>query len=556
MKQKVLAIFAVLVVFLASCSNFTTIGGKVYQNAYGNLTPAINSTFTIGNPTHYFESAYIEHIYTSTGAIGASNVTTVGGTADYVAKFNSATNIVNSRIKDNTTAIYIGGDLFTDRWAAPSPMNTFVGMGVAGAGNLVHTAPGDGDANTAVGWNSVHAITTGKFNTAIGDQALTSVTTGIGNTAVGEIALGSQVGTSFNTGIGADVLWQNTGSYNSALGVFAGGNNLVGDRNVFLGYAAGQNELGSDKLYIDNSNTATPLIYGDFSNNTVIINNNLSMAGNITMVAGNTVDGVDVSTLGAGVANPLPDDVALGFGTGTTTSFLWETADANANAMVIALPNGGATDVPVLVIGDQSVINKDLTFFNGLTTPRLVMMKEDETSYSSLFYYGYRTTGDMLLQANNGGTYYIKFASTGSVPTLFGVGAYLRIGDAGTTSHTLASEDDLMVSGQLEVDGTVSFDGTVNMYGQQIMQTGSILRPLNTDNTYFRIQARDNDVGLVEVARVQGAADPYFQMTLACVFNPTTQPGTPVKGMVFYNTTTNKLNLYNGTAWEIITSAP
>ena len=38
---------------------------------------------------------------------------------------------------------------------------------------------------------------------------------------------------------------------------------------LFLGYQAGYNETGSNKLYIDNSSTSDPLIEGDFSSNTV-----------------------------------------------------------------------------------------------------------------------------------------------------------------------------------------------------------------------------------------------------------------------------------------------
>jgi len=34
----------------------------------------------------------------------------------------------------------------------------------------------------------------------------------------------------------------------------------------------------------------------------------------------------------------------------------------------------------------------------------------------------------------------------------------------------------------------------------------------NTDNNYTFISARDNGVGVVEIARLQGAADPYFQI--------------------------------------------
>jgi hypothetical protein len=42
--------------------------------------------------------------------------------------------------------------------------------------------------------------------------------------------------------------------------------------NLLLGPNAGENETGSNLLYISNSNTATPLIYGDFANQEIIFN--------------------------------------------------------------------------------------------------------------------------------------------------------------------------------------------------------------------------------------------------------------------------------------------
>ena len=54
-------------------------------------------------------------------------------------------------------------------------------------------------------------------------------------------------------------------------------NNINGTYNVFLGNKAGQNETGSNKLYIANSNTATPLIYGEFDNSIVGINGKLGI---------------------------------------------------------------------------------------------------------------------------------------------------------------------------------------------------------------------------------------------------------------------------------------
>jgi hypothetical protein len=54
---------------------------------------------------------------------------------------------------------------------------------------------------------------------------------------------------------------------------------------------------------------------------------------------------------------------------------------------------------------------------------------------------------------------HIKTQNNGTVTTILGIaGDYIRIGDAATTSHSLASEDDLMVTGKLEVDGNVYVD--------------------------------------------------------------------------------------------------
>jgi len=68
-----------------------------------------------------------------------------------------------------------------------------------------------------------------------------------------------------------------SGSSNVMLGFKSGYFNEVGSGNVFLGNETGYNETGSDKLYIDNSNTSEPLIYGDFSANTLRFNGNVGI---------------------------------------------------------------------------------------------------------------------------------------------------------------------------------------------------------------------------------------------------------------------------------------
>ena len=56
-----------------------------------------------------------------------------------------------------------------------------------------------------------------------------------------------------------------TSDNNTVIGRRAGYTS-TGSNLVLIGYSAGYNEGGSNKLYISNTNTATPLIYGEFDN--------------------------------------------------------------------------------------------------------------------------------------------------------------------------------------------------------------------------------------------------------------------------------------------------
>ena len=156
--------------------------------------------------------------------------------------------------------------------------NTFVGRHAGEKNDM-------GDSNTFLGAYAGSMAVNGRYNTFLGDGACEDGVPGDGNVYVGyraglnndgqhNVVIGREAGSMENN-------HSLTSSYNNnvMVGYRAGFSNNTGHRNVFLGNYAGYNETGSDKLYIDNSTTSTPLIYGDFNSNNITINGRLGVNG-------------------------------------------------------------------------------------------------------------------------------------------------------------------------------------------------------------------------------------------------------------------------------------
>lgn len=150
--------------------------------------------------------------------------------------------------------------------------NVLHGNGVATGGNdnvaighFVGFKNTTGNRNVGVGSSALFNNTSGTDNLAVGTFAMENSGTGTFNVAIGSSALRANTAGSNNMALGANALSVNTGSENVAVGAQALSANAGGTGNIAIGNGAGQNETGSSKLYIANSNTATPLVYGDFS---------------------------------------------------------------------------------------------------------------------------------------------------------------------------------------------------------------------------------------------------------------------------------------------------
>ena len=209
--------------------------------------------------------------------------------------------------------------------------NVFIGYS-AGRFN-VSSAAGIG-----IGRAAMENHTTGSFTVAIGNYALQDHVTGGNNVAIGGYALNSLADSTDNTAIGTGALRFNlSGGSNTAVGSFSlyngtdlsdntvigheAGLNATGDANVFLGRNAGRNATESNSLYIDNSGTSSPLIYGEFDNNLLRVNGSHDVTGAFTSgstaALGNIAAGNESTDQGTSSA------AGLGF---TTTPWVYTNA--------------------------------------------------------------------------------------------------------------------------------------------------------------------------------------------------------------------------------------
>ncbi len=229
----------------------------------------------------------------------------LGGTENFRMK-NGRLDVVN-----NGNSVFIGENagLADDH---NNRQNVFIGKdagssNVSGRYNVAigHTTLSDnvnGDYSTAVGYEALGINVSGSENTAMGANALSSNTSGAYNSAVGRYALQYNVQGQSNVGIGYLAGAFNENGYrNVFLGAEAGkgfslhtkSDNVVlgykagyaatGNGNVFIGAQAGGNAAGNNKLYIENTSSATPLIYGEFDNDLVRVNGDFEVTQDATV---------------------------------------------------------------------------------------------------------------------------------------------------------------------------------------------------------------------------------------------------------------------------------
>lgn len=214
----------------------------------------------------------------------------IGGTEHFVMK-SGRLDVLNTG-----KSVFVGYEAgLNDDFSSNS--NTGIGEAV-----LKHTTTGA--YNTAVGNAAMQSNITGSNNVALGMFSLQSNLDGYDNIAIGRSAMSFGKNSYGNVAIGRATLANiNSGYQNVAIGREAGFSNSSGSGNVFLGYQSGYSETGSNKLYIDNSDSSTPLIWGDFDTDNLIVYGSLGIQGNYTFPTIDGLNGQFLSTDGSGTVS-------------------------------------------------------------------------------------------------------------------------------------------------------------------------------------------------------------------------------------------------------------
>ena len=255
-----------------------------------------------------------------------------------------------------------------------------------------------GNNNYASGTNPLQSNTTGNGNYASGTNPLQSNTIGNNNYASGTNPLYSNTTGNGNYASGTNPLRNNTiGNNNYASGWEAGFSNVSGNGSVFIGYQAGYSETLSNKLYISNSNTPTPLIYGDFGANYLTINGD------------NVVTGQSASTFG------IASTTTAGAIT-VTAAQLWGRYFSDGATQAAAFTVTTDTAANILAAVPNAVVGTSLTW-------RFINNDQSSTGYAGTLAGGTGVTVGTILPnpaVPRGGyeDYVFTFTGVGSTPAI------------------------------------------------------------------------------------------------------------------------------------------
>ena len=195
--------------------------------------------------------------------------------------------------------------------------------------------------------------------------------------------------------------------------------------------------------------------------------------GTVTSTAIDIGTGWDTAIAMASGGLQLDDDVPVTFGTDLDGAIQYETADANANALTITLPEDAGNDIPILVVGLANDVNGDLGLFNAVDDPSIALVSDDGGDYLQ---FEISTVGIVDMVTNNGD---IKLTPGGGNvnPGSAGVEILgdttaewdgLYVGDTGVGITLGVDQDDVITHDGTNLDLQAAADITLDPTGNNV----------------------------------------------------------------------------------------
>jgi hypothetical protein len=231
---------------ITTASNCIAIGGNALEDLTtgdSNIAIGRNALSTAASGENHNIAIGRDSMLDSNNSNNDYNVA-IGGNTLKGGTYTVASNVaigygvmsdVNGTNTGGTYNTAIGYNTMNGTWTtASSNYNTAVGS------QSMQGAMNGATDNTALGYDSLKALTEGDKNTAIGKGSLDSLTTGSQNTALGRTSLPALTTGGNNVGLGMDAgLLTTEGNHNIFIGTESGANNTTGDELICIGYRAG-----------------------------------------------------------------------------------------------------------------------------------------------------------------------------------------------------------------------------------------------------------------------------------------------------------------------------
>lgn len=323
---------------MSSCT-CQMVGDRVENNCYGDVVPCANNTYSLGSPARWWENLYVGNlvgwnITSSSGPVG--NVTGVG-VAGTIPEWISASALGNSPITHFLGLINFNTHTLTN---VVDPLNP---QDVATKNYVDSTAGGTGNVTAS----AIYApyIPQATSNTNLTNSIISA------NTTYATVHGGLVASNIYSYGMLQGLSVQSTYPAPNPPMVVAS-NVMVTNLNADLldgqhASAFAPSSATGNVTYSQSTSDHVPkwspagnLINSTITSNVtyVAISGSIAPTGNITMVPGATVDGVDISTLSAGSGNVTASGMTAGYVPLSTSTTGITNSIMTGNGTILSIP--------------------------------------------------------------------------------------------------------------------------------------------------------------------------------------------------------------------------